>query len=249
MKLIVQNLAIEYQDQGSGEVLLFLHGWRDNLQTFDFLTEKLSQNWRVIRLDLPGFGKSEMPKNDWTLDDYVNFVQHFTNKLNLKVNAYVGHSFGGRIIIKGLAKNKLLSKKVVLIGSAGIAKNKSLRNFSILIVSKIAKIITFIPPFIFFREQLKRKMYHYLQSDYYESNQLKQTYQNIISEDLQKAAEKIHLPTLLIWGENDKATPITDAKKFANLIKNSKLTIIPNSGHFVHQEKVAEIYEEIRKFL
>ena len=62
MKIIVKNLAIEYRDEGTGPVALFLHGWKDNLHTFDPLMPFLSDKLRIIRLDLPGFGESEISK-------------------------------------------------------------------------------------------------------------------------------------------------------------------------------------------
>ena len=97
MKIIVQNLATEYLDEGNGKVVLFLHGWQDNLHTFDSLASLLSPTWRIVRLDLPGFGKSEVPKETGELDNYVQFVKDFINKLDIHVYALVGHSFGGQL--------------------------------------------------------------------------------------------------------------------------------------------------------
>ena len=120
MKVIVNNLAIEYEDEGSGPVLLFLHGWQDSLHTFDAISDDLKKNYRIIRLDLPGFGKSDLPKTVWSISDYVSFVNDFIKKINLSVYALVGHSFGGRIILKGSGQRKIESEKNILISSAGI---------------------------------------------------------------------------------------------------------------------------------
>ena len=151
MKVIVENLAIEYDDIGSGKVILFLHGWKDNLKTFDDLLPFLSSKYRIIRIDLPGFGKSGKPSESWVLDDYVKFINEFIFKLNLKVDTFVGHSLGGRILIKGVSQGKLKSNKLILIASAGIAKRKTLKNYFLMFISKIGKFITYIPPFYFFK--------------------------------------------------------------------------------------------------
>ena len=126
MKIIVQNLATEYLDEGTGEVVLFLHGWQDNLHTFDSLVSLLPPTLRIIRLDLPGFGKSEVPKETWDLNNYVQFVKDFIQKLDIKVYAFIGHSFGGRIVIKGEATKNLQAQKIILIGS-GITLHECLK--------------------------------------------------------------------------------------------------------------------------
>ncbi len=249
MQVIVDNLAVEYQDQGTGRVLLFLHGWGDSLHSFDNLSQILNKEYRVVRLDLPGFGKSEQLRQTWNLDNYVGFVNNFIKKLNLDVYVIIGHSFGGRITIKGIAEAKLKSRKIVLIGSAGIAKRKTFKNYFFMVLAKVGNVITYIPPLIFYRDGLRKKMYSMVGSDYLNAGSLKQTFLKVISEDLTECAERINIPSLLIWGENDTETPLADGERLAKLIKNSEIQIIKNSGHFVHKEKAEEVVEIIKKFL
>lgn len=249
MKIIVRNLAIEYKDEGDGPVMFFLHGWQDNLHTFDSLISFLSFKKRIIRLDLPGFGRSEMPKEIWDLDDYIQFVADFIKKLNIQVDILIGHSFGGRIIIKGVAQKIIKANKVVLISSAGIIKNRVFRNLIFKILSKLIGLIMHIPPLIFWREKLRKKVYNLIGSDYLSAGPLKETFLKIIKEDLSENAKNITIPFFLIWGENDKETPITDAEKFSRLIPNSKLKIISDAGHFVHREKSQEVVRLIQEFL
>ncbi len=248
MKVIVKNLAIEYRDEGAGKVLLFLHGWQDDLQTFDSLMPFLSAKNRVIRLDLPGFGASEMSKETWCLDDYVNFVAAFLKKLNIKVDVIIGHSFGGRVAIKGLATKTLKADKMILIGAAGIAKIANLRNSILKVVAKIAGLISYIPPLFFWRRQLRCKFYEFIGSDYLDAGVLKETFLKIISEDLKVFAEEIKLPTLLIWGSDDRETPLSDGRQFAKLISGSHLEVISAAGHFVHKEKPQEVAKLIQDF-
>ena len=233
MKVIVENLAIEYDDIGSGKVILFLHGWKDNLKTFDDLLPFLSSKYRIIRIDLPGFGKSGKPSESWVLDDYVKFINEFIFKLNLKVDTFVGHSLGGRI----------------LIASAGIAKRKTLKNYFLMFISKIGKFITYIPPFYFFKKQIRKTLYSFIGSDYFNAGSMKEIFLNIIREDLTHFLENIKIPTLLIWGEDDTETPLTDGNRFHKLIKNSVLKVFKNSGHFVHKEKSKEVSQLIQDFI
>lgn len=249
MKLIIDNLAIEYSDEGEGKILLLLHGWGDSLQTFNAITSLLKSDFRIVRVDLPGFGKSEMPKVAWNLDDYINFVAKFIQKVEIKPHTIVGHSFGGRITIKGTAFEKLKSDKIILIGSAGVAKRQTARNQFIKILTKIGNLITYIPPLIFWREKIKRRLYKILGSDYYDTGNLKETYLNIIKEELSSSAESIKKPTLLIWGRDDTETLLEEGKTLHGLITNSRLEIIDDCGHMVHQQNPEKVVELIRSFL
>ncbi len=249
MKLIIQNIATEYQDEGAGPVLLFLHGWKDNLHTFDGITPLLSIRYRVIRIDLPGFGESETPPTAWGLDEYIKFVKEFIFKLNIQIYAMVGHSFGGRIILKSQIHNLFLVKKIILIGAAGVTKRNTLRNSCYKAIAKVGGLITFIPPLIFWREKLRKRMYSHVGSDYLGVGDLKQIYLKVIEEDLAPMVHTITKPTLLIWGSNDTQTPLVDGQLLAKLIPNSILEIITGASHFIHREKPEQVAQLMRKFL
>lgn len=261
MKIVVQNLVVEYQDEGAdspgrsfqrsaGKTILFLHGWQDNLHTFDALAKILAGSYRIVRLDLPGFGQSETPQTAWNLDDYIECVKSFIEKQNLQIDALAGHSFGGRIIIKGVSEKKFQEAKIILINAAGVkARQNTLRNALWKATAKIGGLVSRMPPFSFFRENLRKKVYNNLDSDYPNTGALKETFVKVISEDLSASAKKIVAPTLLIWGENDTATPLSDGQRLAQLIPNAKLEIIEGAGHFVHQEKPKEVAELIKEFV
>lgn len=249
MNVIVNNIAVEYHDDGSGPVMLFLHGWQDDLHTFDAVTEMLKNKWRIIRLDLPGFGMSEAPKSAWSLGEYAEFVKNFAVKLNIAPDILVGHSFGGRIAIKAVGVKMLFPRKVILIASAGIAKTSTPRNIFFAAIAKIGKIITLVPPFYFWREQFRKKLYTWTGSDYLEAGPLMQEiFLKIIREDIGVAAQQIAIPALLIWGQQDTETPLSDAKRLMELIQGSKLEIIPGAGHFIHRQYPDRIAGLIRNF-
>ncbi|MEK7167193.1 MAG: alpha/beta hydrolase [Patescibacteria group bacterium] len=249
MKIIIKNIAIEYFDEGNGPIMLFLYGWKDTLHSFDSLIPLLSKQYRIIRIDLPGFGNSELPQITWNLDNYIQFIKDFINKLNVQIDVLIGHSFGGRIAIKAVATEIIKPKKLILIASAGIAKTQTIHNYFFYILAKVGKIITLFPPFIFWRKRLRKKLYNMAGSDYFLSGKLKNTFLNVIKEDLKLCASKITIPTLLIWGDQDKATPLNDGKCLSKIISNSKLEIISNTGHFVHQENPQKVAEIISKFI
>lgn len=249
MQIIINGLATEYKDEGKGPVVLLLHGWQDSLKTYDFLVPSLLNKHRVVRLDLPGFGKTETPNKNWNLNSYVEFLKSFIKKIDINPEIIIGHSFGGRIILKGESNNQFEAEKIVLINSAGLSEANGLKNKVIGFFTKIGKFLTFLPPLIFWKDDIKNKLYKKLGSDYLESGEMKNVFLNVIKEELSSNATKINKPTLLIWGEEDTATPLSDGKKLNKLIENSKLEIIEGASHFVHIEKPKEVIKLINDFI
>ena len=250
MKAIVENLAVEYRDEGNpnGPVMLFLHGWRNDLHSFDALVPELAASYRIIRLDLPGFGGTETPRMAWELNDYVRFVADFIRKLGISIDVMVGHSLGGRIMIKGLGSKVFSPKKAVLIASAGIAKRKTWRNRILKVIAKIGKAVTVAPPFSLWRNLLRRKLYAYAGSDYDSAEALKETFVKLISEDLRASAKEITVPVLLLWGGHDTETLLSEGVCLSRLIPRTTLQVFPEAGHHVHQEKSREVARAIKEF-
>ncbi len=227
--------------------MLLLHGWQDSLHTFDSLTPLLCGDYRVIRLDLPGFGESEMPREAWHLDDYAGFVADFIGKLGVRVDVMVGHSFGGRVVVKGTATGIFSVDKIILIASAGVAERNEFRALFFHALAKIGRLVTAMRPLTLLREPLRRYLYgHVGSSDYLFAGSLKETFLNIIREDLSVMAKNIVRPTLLIWGSDDTETPLQEGRRLATLIPNSTLEVISGAGHFVHREKPREVAALIR---
>jgi pimeloyl-ACP methyl ester carboxylesterase len=247
MKIIVEGLATEYRDDGQGPVLLMLHGWGNSLRSFDGLCATL-QGYRIIRLDLPGFGGTEKPPGPWDLLEYVGFVEAFCTKLNVRPDILLGHSLGGRISLKGLEQGKLSCKKLVLIASAGVAKRHTVRNILFATLAKAGKMLLYpLPPSYY--QAMRRKLYASARSDYFSVEGMSETFANIAREDLAERAAHITVPTLLIWGADDTTTPLSEGERLHALIGDSKLVVIPSAGHFVHHERTAEVARHIKEFI
>ncbi len=248
MKMIVQNLAVEYSDAGTGPCILMLHGWKDTLHSFDALVGELSDTFRIVRLDMPGFGASDMPDPSWRLDDYVDFVEACIEKLHLDVAVFLGHSFGGRVVVKGVSRGVFHPQKIVLIASAGVSERNIGRSTTLGLLAKAGKLVTAPLPGTV-RSTLRRHLYERIGSDYHASGRLKDIFLNVVGENLSQAASAIRVPTLLIWGADDQQTPLSDGQKFARIIAGSKLETIPAATHFVHQEHPGRVATLIANFV
>ncbi len=247
MKIIVKDLATEYSIEGEGKTILMLHGWGTDLHSFDKITENLKEKYRIIRLDLPGFGATERPKN-WNLEDYVKFVVDFLEKLNIVPNVLLGHSFGGRIIIKGVGSHKLSPEKIVLISPAGVSLF-NIKKSVIRVLSKIGKVLLNTPPIYFWKESIRKRFYKNIGSEYLDNIHMKNIFGSVVSEDLKPYAQNIKSETLLIWGWSDHVTPLSDGEFLNKILPNSKLEIIKYGGHFSFVEEPEEVAGLIKDFL
>jgi pimeloyl-ACP methyl ester carboxylesterase len=265
MRVIVDNLVTEYLDQGNaktavsgspnssqgeefrGPTILMLHGWGNTLHYFDPLCQELT-GFRIVRLDAPGFGGTETPKVPWSMEEYARFVAAFCNKLNLKPTVLLGHSFGGRIIIKGVSEHILAAEKIVLIAAAGVAGRFSARNIFYAIISKIGKYVL-KPLSRDLYQRMRREIYKRSKSDYLETGAMSETFLNIIRENLSRSAAHVTVPALIIWGQEDEITPLHEAERLHYFIKASELKVIAGAGHFVYREKPEEVARLIRDFV
>lgn len=251
MNIIVNDQLIEYRDNGSGRTILLLHGWGMSLSTFDQLSDNLSKNFRVIRLDFPGFGLSPKPVADWSVDDYARITGEFLHKLKIdKLHAIICHSFGGRVVIKGISKGYLNPDKVVFIGTAGVKPRNSVKKFAYKVIAKIGKVITSLPLIRRLQPKLRRRLYSAAGStDYLNAEQMSKIFLNTINENLLDDVSNIKHPALLVWGENDTETPLSDANLILDRLSKGRLVTIPNAGHFVYIEAFDEVIKEIGEFL
>ena len=249
MKIVIDNLVVNYNLVKSSKMVLLLHGWGDQASGLNNLYQYFIKNgYGVASLDLPGFGQSDNPPIDWDLKKYARFVSKFVSKLGLKVNILIGHSNGGAIAIKIVSLGLIQPQKLILISSAGIRSQYKLRNKSLRIVAKTAKVATFVLPSNY-KKKAKEVFYRVIGSDMLIKEDLIETFKNVVSEDLTLEAEKITIPTLLIYGQNDKATPVLYGQIFHQKIKNSRLEIFDNVGHFIYLEEPGRLNMMIGDFI
>lgn len=251
MKVLVNGQMIEYKDEGSGRVLLLLHGWGTNLATFDQLAGHLAQHFRVIRFDFPGFGQSPKPTDDWSVSDYARLTRDFLDKLKItELQAIVAHSFGGRVAIKYVSLGYQAPQKVVLIGAAGVKPRRLLRKGLYRGVAKIGKLATSLPVLKTIQPTLRKHLYSAAGStDYLQADQMQKVFLNVIREDLLPEVSHITQPTLLIWGKDDTETPLGDANLILKSLDKGRLVVIPAAGHFVYIEAYDKVIKELDGFL
>ncbi len=243
MKTIINGLNINYIDEGEGTLLVMLHGWGSNIDLFAGVVNYAKKAYHVVAMDMPGFGKSDEPKEPMNVDDYVNFVLAFIKELypDEKEIIFLGHSMGGRIIIKlasgihdGRIKTDFTIPKVVLTDSAGVipekteAQKKRTKRYhfykNLITKSGILKV---------YPQALDKLQKKFGSADYAAASPvMRKSLVMCVNEDLVPYMPSVTMPALLIWGDKDTATPLSDGQTMEKLMPEAGLAVINGAGHY-----------------
>lgn len=233
-----RNINIYYETYGSGkEYVLLLHGWGGSTKSFSIFYGKMLKNKTLINLDFPPFGKSEEPSEDYGVDTYGELVKSLLDKLNIKKISIICHSFGGRVAIYFANRYNDYVDKMIFVDVAGLKPRFNLKKEFKVLGYKIKK-------------KLHIKIKNAGSKDYQAlSNNMKKTFVNIVNYDQTKSCKNLKQEVLILWGRQDKETPLYMAKKLKKLIKNSALIVFENSTHFSHYENFYQFTQIVDSFL
>lgn len=228
-----KNTKVYYEIFGEGNTpIVFLHGWGGNTKGFNFITPKLTFNYRAMFIDFPPFGNSEEPSVPFDMFDYATMVKEIIAKERFENCILVGHSFGGRVAI--ILASEGIASKLILTSSAGMKPKRGLKYYLKLYKYKLCKKLGFVS--------------NSGSSDYKKlSPVMKKTFVNIVNTHLEQYASKINVPTILFWGEKDDQTPLYMAKRLKKLISDSEIISFKKSGHFAYIENIASFVAIINK--
>lgn len=236
MNININGLNIYYETEGEGKPMVFLHGWGGSTKSFEVFYNHYSKGFKVINLDLPGFGTSEEPEVSWDIEGYKEFLIAFFKSLNIIEPIIIGHSFGCRIVIK--AAKELKFTQLILTGAAGIKPKRKLNYYMKVYSYKALKRLSRCPGI---KGVIAPKMAHYKKnagsSDYRNASSImKGILSKAVNEDLSGYLPYINCPTLLIWGELGTATPLANGKTMEKLIPDAGLIVIDGATHFAYLE-------------
>lgn len=260
----VDGLTIHYQDTGPRDapVLVLLHGFGSSLQTWDVWAAKLELNYRVIRLDLPGFGLTgPSPLHDYSEANDLATLTHFVDKLGVSSFSVIGHSMGGKMAWGLAAAKPDRVKALVLMAPDGFAQAKDIGTKPYAMPS-IMGVIKFSLPKILVRKSIEPAFYDAsalsdrLVDRYYDMLRapgvraaiLERGNQTIYTDPVPRL-KQITAPTLLVWGEQDQMIPSSNAQSYAEVLANSKTVLLPKLGHLAQEEQPEIALGHVVEFL
>lgn len=245
----IKGQKIYYEVQGEGLPIVLLHGWGTSLRLYDDVVKYLKENFKVYTLDFPGFGQSEEPSDIWSVYDYADMTEAFLNEMNIQKPILMGHSFGGRISI--ILGSRIKVDKIILVDAAGIKPSRGMTYYRKVYFYKTMKLVEKMPGIrSLFGDLIDAYKYKAGSSDYKSASQtMRRVLSKVVNDDLQEHLPKITAPTLLIWGSEDKATPVSDGKLMEEKIKDSALIVFEGVGHYSYLEKPHDFKAIVTSFV
>jgi len=232
--------------------LVILHGWNLSAAKFIPLSRELKKlGYRIYVPDLPGFGKNKMVEKPLNLVDYAIFVEAYLKKHKISKAVIIGHSFGGRIALKMAAEKNGNLAALVLTGTPGFLPLPKIKVLFFMLLAKIGGLF-FSLPIINRLDRIMRKILYRTAgaSDFYHTKEnMRQTFKNIVREELSPYLKKINTPTLLLWGRDDGIVPLSVAFRMSKTISRVQLQIINEAKHGVPWTHPEEFSRHLDRFL
>ncbi|MFW5691372.1 MAG: alpha/beta fold hydrolase, partial [Chloroflexota bacterium] len=224
---------------GEGPPVLLLHGWGAEIALVWPLAQRLIPlGYRVYAPDLPGFGETAEPPQPWSVYDYAQFVVTYMDYHSLGRAHMFGHSFGGRLglILGAEHPDRLIS--MALADAAGLRKPPPLTARARLRLYKGVRDGLKAAGLGSLSDRLRGWYNHrYGSSDFNATTGImRETFVQVVNEDLRDHARRVAVPVLLIWGDADADTPLWQAQELERLIPDAGLMTYPGAGHYSYLE-------------
>ncbi len=242
-KILGKN--VNYQVRGAGKPLILVHGWGGSIDSLKSLSKLASrQGFQTITLDLPGFGKSEIPESTWGVAEYAAIIRGLLAYLKIEQVDYFGHSFGGSLGIYLAVKYPRLINHLILCDSSFKRTRKTQ-------TTPIGILFNNLPLPQKSKQILKKIIYRifFPDSDLPNFPELETNYKKIMTEDLTCRIQEITQPTLILWGETDQQTPLNLGEELAQKIPKSRLKIFPAVGHNLPLKYPDSVFKDLQEFL
>lgn len=248
----IDGIRLHYTEDGpdGAPVLVVMHGWGCNMNTVRSITAVAARTNKVYSVDFPGFGQTPEPPAVWGVEEYTRFIEKFIENLGLERVSLLGHSFGGRVGLLYSSRHDNVDK-LILVDAAGMKPHRPLRYYIKVYSFKLAKnAIRLVMPRAKAEAYIEKMRGKRGSADYNAASpRMRAILSKCVNEGLEHVLPDIKAPTLLIWGENDTATPLRDAKYMEKHIKDAGLVSFPGVGHYSFLENPGQFAAVLDSFL
>ena len=260
--LDIDGQRIHYIQAGQGEPVVLIHGWNGSTFTFRYTIPELAHRYRVVALDLLGYGYSARPADgDYSISAQAELVRRALDRLGIDRAALLGQSMGGAVAMRLALDHPERVERLILIGSATVKEMQRARSLGGVLNPLIPLAAAFA-----LRRGVVRRAFRSLVHDpacvtpealegYYRPLRMKGHLRAIRKHLVDRLrdepfdAGQIRQPTLILWGEHDRFVPLSAGRELAELIPNAQLAIIRSAGHLAHEEQPEECNRLLLEFL
>jgi len=254
--LTVFGQSIHYFDMGTGPVVVLLHGLGSRKEDWLSVLEPMAQKYRLLVPDQIGFGKSDKPLLDYSVQTYVDFLNEFLRQLKVEKASLVGESLGGWIAALYVAEigggaHLIPAEKLVLVDAAGLKQDAPIPNLN---PSSLQGMRVMMEAVFYDTSWLNEDALRKIFTDKLAARD-GYTVRSFLgnpalgTERLDDRMGTIKVPTLVVWGKQDKLLPIAAGEKYAAGIAGAKLVSFDKCGHVPPIEKTEEFLAAVTGFL
>ena len=252
----INGVHLHYTDTEEKDkpALVIMHGWGCDTTTVASIENTLKDKRRIINIDLPGHGKSSEPPllpdgKPWGVYEYADTVEKLLEQLELRQPALLGHSYGGRLAI--IIGSRKPVEKIVLVDAAGIKPRRPLKYYwKVYSFKTLKKLLPLILGKKKAEKIIEKRRNKSGSADYRQASPtMRMVMSRSVNQDLRHHMPDIKAPTLLIWGENDTATPLSDARTMEKLIPDAGLVSFRGAGHYSFLDNPQQFKAVVRSFL
>lgn len=258
------GMDVHYRETGSGMPIVLLHGTGASLHTWEKWTEELSKDFRVISLDLPGFGLTGKHfGNNYSIASYTSFLNSFLAKIEVDSFYLAGNSLGGHIAWEYTLNHPEQVKKLILLDATGYPHPNDTPPLAFRIAQNpvLGKLLLRVTPRSLFQKSLREvyaddsQVTDELIDRYFSLFLRRGNRQSFIDRANQEFVDRsseiknIEAPTLVLWGDQDEWVPVADAARFQKDIPQSELIIYKNIGHLPMEEVAEQSVKDVKRFL
>lgn len=262
------GLSAHYRDQGNpnGRDLLLIHGSNASLYTWEPWVRELGQDYRIITVDLPGHGLTSLsPGDDYSNAAYQSFVSEFVAAMELKHFVLAGNSMGGRISWQYALAHADQLEALILLDASGIPMGGP-RDESVLYQIAKVPVLNTILNYVLPRRMVASAVRDAVSNEDILTQEMVTQYHEFLLREGSRAANRarliaapedtghellneIRVPTLILWGAEDRLVPIEAAYIFDAQIRGSTLIVYEDIGHLPMEEAAHQSAEDLRTFL
>ncbi len=267
---------IHYRDEGDlyKPAIILLHGFNGSLFNFERMVPLLSKEFRLISIDLPGFGLTgAVPSMDYSTQNSILVINELTSYLGMEKFSIAGNSMGGGIAWRYALENPEKTQSLVLLASSGIysseerlqieeSERESPLVWKLMRSNFVSYFLSLYTPKFFATQGLKTSVYdpnlatEEIANQFHELTLMQGSREAILSrfskqnynDEKPDILKKIQAPTLIIHGREDNIISFKSSINLDQYIQNSQLVIYPKIGHLPMYETPARVADDIKKF-
>ena len=264
----VDGVRVHYQDAGDAHApaLVLIHGFASSTLVWSKVFLRLaSQGFRVIAIDMLGFGYSAKPKNgEYTIAGQAKLLTRLLDQLAIPRAVFIGSSYGGAVAATCALDYPERVEKLVLVGAVSNNRPKAFKLMRVFSSPVVGDVVS--PLLIGSRRLLRRRMKRVYDRHSWVLDERRVNARHLIlrpagahraiirtvrgwdAERISRDAHQITQPTLLLWGENDLEIPLSDGERLHAEIPGSRLIVFLNCGHIPHEEYPEAFVDVVASF-